>query len=139
MKQLLFYILAALLFGLTSPLSAQPGSSAGPADPDLKTKSLSADETRRRAELASLVDKKERRVERLVLEYRRANPETKADIRIDIERELDQLFELKLRQREQALRDLQEEIREVQRSLEENRRNKDAIVRKKLAELLGAK
>ncbi|MEZ4687181.1 MAG: hypothetical protein R3B47_14255 [Bacteroidia bacterium] len=136
MKHFLPYIFAAVIMGIGLPLSAQPGGQ-GQDDPKMTSKALSADEARRRANMTLLVTRKEREIDQLVLDYKSAPPESQAILRGDIENALRQLFELKMRQREQALRDLEEEIEAVQQSLEDNRRNKDAIVKKRLAELLG--
>lgn len=122
--------------GIGLPLAAQPGSQ-GQEKPVMTSKSLTAAEARRRANMTLLVTRKEREIDQLVLDYKGASIESRAGIRSDIETALRQLFELKMRQREQALRDLEEEIEAVQQSLADNRRNKDAIVKKRLAELLG--
>lgn len=49
---------------------------------------------------------------------------------------LKELFELKMRQREAALKALEAELQAVQEGLENQRRNKSAIVKKRLTELL---
>jgi hypothetical protein len=135
-KHLLLYILAAVFIGTGLPLAAQPGNN-GQKDPGMTKKAVNATEARQRANMTLLVTRKEQQIDRLVLDYKSAPVASRGQIRADIETALRQLFELKMRQREQALRDLEEEIQAVQESLENNRRNKDAIVRKRLAELLG--
>lgn len=137
MKHIIYYILAALLICVAAPLSGQ-GSTIGQPDPSqLRSKSPAATPAQRRVDMATLVTRKEREIDALVVQFRRSAPADQQQFRYDIEKALRQLFELKLRQREQALRALEAEIEEVQASLEENRRNKDAIVLKRLEDLLG--
>ncbi|MFK7969486.1 MAG: hypothetical protein AB8F95_03915 [Bacteroidia bacterium] len=133
MKHLLPYILAFICLGFAAP-QLQAQGNAGSAPSGIQPKNIPTSQAK--AAVIAEVKKKEQEIEVLVDQYKEAVPENRSIIRNDLESALRELFELKLLQREQALRDLEDEIEEVQRSLEENRRNKDAIVRKRLAQLL---
>ena len=135
MKHILIYTIAALCLCTGPFLEAQTPANSS-SDPQLQTKALPGSAARRKAQIAAMVDEQEKQIDILVNQYYRSDAEGRPFLRLKVEKALRELFELKLRQREQALRDLQQEIKDVQAGLEQNRRDKDAIVEKRLRELL---
>ncbi len=79
----------------------------------------------------------DRRSHELAGEYRDASTSQREDIKKDIEKVVDQQFEVRQQHRQLGLKRLEQELQQVRNSIERRNQARKQIVEKRVAELLG--